>query len=114
MTLIRKSTSYLLFTSLLAGCSSYEVDFDCPTGKGLTCAPLSEVNRQIDLGILGGEEQVSPLEVSLQRGPSCSVGESCSQMASLEESEVLFYHPPQLLSSGEVLPGRYVRMRGEP
>lgn len=113
MTFIRKSPSCLLLTILLASCSSYEVDFDCPAGKGLPCASLSEVNRQIDLGALGGEEEGSPLEASLKRGSSCSAGDSC-QEASFTGSEVLFYHPPQRLSSGEVLPGSYVRVRGEP
>ena len=110
MTLMRKLCFLLPF--LLAGCSSYEVEFDCPAGKGLTCASLSEVNRQIDLGSLGSEEEVSPLEVYLKRGPSCLVGDFCKD-SSLTKSDVLFYHPPQRLSSGEILPGRYARVRGE-
>lgn len=104
----------LIFLSLalfLEGCSSYEVDFDCPAGKGLRCASLSTVNRHIDAGVLGGEEEVSPLEISLKKETFCK-GEAACKDVVVPGSDVLFYRPPQRLSSGEVLPGRYARVKG--
>ena len=48
-------TNFLLLfylVLLLPGCGSYSGSFDCPIGKGLQCASLSEVNQKIDRGLL--------------------------------------------------------------
>lgn len=91
----------------LSGCSSYEGEFDCPKGEGLPCASLSEVNRQIDVGLLGREEG-SVAEVKGMSGPACR-GERCVP----EQGDVLqFYYPPQFLASGEIIPGRWTRRVG--
>ena len=103
----------MLGVCFLSGCSSYEQEFDCPVGRGLSCASLSQVNRHINAGTLGEEQQddFAPLEVSLTRG-ACGPGTACPGALTSQERTLLLYHPPQRLASGEVIPGRLVRSRG--
>lgn len=60
----------LLFTvsvSLLtlSSCSSvYNDSFDCPPGKGVSCQSISTVNRLVNQGEVGSQEQGRPEEKS--------------------------------------------------
>ncbi len=42
---------------ILTGCSTYKESFDCPVGDGMRCSSLSQVNKAIDRGQLGLEEE---------------------------------------------------------
>ena len=113
--MMKKAPAFFLMLGVcfVSGCSSYEQEFDCPVGRGLSCASLSQVNGHINAGTLGEEQQddLAPLEVSLTRG-ACAPGVPCQEFLPSEERTLLLYHPPQRLASGEVIPGRLVRSRG--
>tara|TARA_A100000171_G_C2133925_1_gene148645 strand:+ start:1881 stop:2255 length:375 start_codon:yes stop_codon:yes gene_type:complete len=95
----------LMISFLQTGCGSYKEDFDCPVGKGLKCASLSEVHRNIDEGLLG--EEASTLSL-----PSSCDGDTCCPSPLVSRSGfVPFYYPKKVLPSGEVIPARVVYVR---
>lgn len=61
-----KNTSYtsLLCALFLSGCSTYNEDFDCEPGKGVGCKSLSQVNRMVDEGAFGVEEEDKTVETA--------------------------------------------------
>lgn len=89
---------------MLSGCSTYDGEFDCPKGEGLTCASLSDVHCHIDEGVIG--EEKAPFVIKKRRGP-CQK-ETCTSAARFS---VPFYYPKKILESGEVIPARVVYVR---
>lgn len=45
---------HLIVFSLLSGCSTTSEVFECEAGKGIGCKSISEVNKMVDQGQVGG------------------------------------------------------------
>lgn len=47
----------LVIGGLISGCSTTSETFDCKAGKGVGCKSISEVNKMVDEGSLGAEQE---------------------------------------------------------
>lgn len=75
-----------LIVLLLSSCTftPYNTDFECPLEKGVPCTRLSKINRMVDRGELGFEEEDSP------HGLSCNG--SCSVKSLSRETPIAYFH----------------------
>lgn len=55
-----KASIALLTAGVLTGCSTTSETFDCKAGKGVGCKSISEVNKMVDGGSLGRDQEGSP------------------------------------------------------
>ena len=54
---------FLPFLILLSGCSTSSEVFECEAGKGIGCKSISEVNKMVDQGQVGGNgDELQPLK----------------------------------------------------
>src|SRR5690606_33985033 len=54
-----KASIALLTAGFLTGCSTTSETFDCKAGKGVGCKSISQVNKMVDEGSLGTEQEGS-------------------------------------------------------
>jgi hypothetical protein len=59
-----KKLSLLILSLALSSCQSYRTHFDCPPGKGVPCASLSEIERMVV------ETEGGP-DIFMYREPGC-------------------------------------------
>ncbi len=54
LSVIKDSLLFLSVLTLLSGCSTTSEVFECEAGKGIGCKSISEVNKMVDQGQVGG------------------------------------------------------------
>ena len=82
--LVHKALLALSLGIVLSGCSTTSETFDCKAGKGVGCKSISQVNKMVDEGSLGTEQEGSahtPLAspvittASLSSGPDIALSD---------------------------------------
>lgn len=63
------SLASLSFCFHLCGCSTTSETFDCPTGKGVGCKSISQVNSMVDRGVLEGDAEKGKPSILLPFSP---------------------------------------------
>ena len=83
---LKTSHKTLLVLSLgmvLSGCSTTSETFDCKAGKGVGCKSISQVNKMVDEGALGAEQEGNahtPLSTPVITTASLSAGSQDSDI----------------------------------
>lgn len=54
LSVVKASLLFLSVLTLLSGCSTTSEVFECEAGKGIGCKSISDVNKMVDQGQVGG------------------------------------------------------------